>query len=268
MAVNAVEQIWVSLGHATGKIPEDYGEDLLIQTCLDDRMDPSRLWVQVKGTRGDCSNPRKALPIIKVKAEQVLRWARSADLVVVILWDTGNQIGFYSVPAGHFDHTSLRNFPDGKVPLRFTRDRTFNEGAARHLAWSARIRHTNRSLQCALANLRDAECANIQQDVMFFRNIIKELLVDFLADAKVSNPDGTLSEHFKELIAVGVRRSESTILEEVVLKATIDALLKSAHRNCEGNGLPPTLVQHLASPLCEGIFGSGLRELRESSIGP
>ncbi|MBR8641741.1 DUF4365 domain-containing protein [Streptomyces tuirus] len=265
MAVNAVEQIWISLGHATDKVMEDYGEDLLIQTCLDDRMDPSRLWIQVKGTEDDCSDPQKSLPTIRVKAEQILRWARSADLVVVVLWDTKNNIGFYAVPAGHFDHVNLSESRNGEIPIRFTRDRPFNERTAAHLTWSARIRHANRSLQCALSNLRDAERADSQQDMVFFESIIKTLLIDFSIDVKISNPDETLSDQFAELVQAGVRQSESTTLEHAAMKATIDAVLKSAHRNCEGNGLPPTLAQHLANPLCEAIFGKALRELSEST---
>ncbi|WP_392967457.1 DUF4365 domain-containing protein [Streptomyces sp. LN245] len=256
-----MRQIWNGLGHAVDEINEDYGEDLLVQACLDDRMDPSRLWIQVKGTERNLSNTRRPLPSVGVKAEQILRWARSADLVVVVLWDVKNNVGYYSVPAGHFDHADLSEARDGRLPLRFSHGNPLNAETVTHLAWSARIRHANRSLQCALMNLEDAKRANSEENVDFFSSVIGALLADFTADVKIGIPGGGLTESFREAVEEAVRDSESAEIERVAMRATIRAIFKMVSLNCAGNGLPATLAEELASSLCSSIFGKALAEM-------
>jgi Domain of unknown function (DUF4365) len=81
-ALIAVERIFAECGYATQRVYPDYGEDLVVQTTLRGRVDPNRIWVQVKGTL-DWDKYRTADGFrIRVKADTALKWARSADLVV------------------------------------------------------------------------------------------------------------------------------------------------------------------------------------------
>jgi hypothetical protein len=50
-AVAKVCDIWSNTGAAVEEIQRDYGEDLLVQTCLNEKLDASRIWVQVKGVQ-------------------------------------------------------------------------------------------------------------------------------------------------------------------------------------------------------------------------
>ena len=87
-AVNRVESIFVNCGCACDRIQHDYGEDLLVQTALNDEVDPLRIFVQVKGTTDIQRFRNKGLAYsLGVPKPLAQRWARSAELVVIVLWD-------------------------------------------------------------------------------------------------------------------------------------------------------------------------------------
>nr|QIY94531.1 DUF4365 domain-containing protein [Streptomyces sp. S1D4-11] len=142
---------WNLQRHAVDEIHEGYGEDLMVQICFEGRLDPARVWVQVKGTEKDCSTGR--LPQVGVKANQVLRWARTADLVIVVLWNVNEDRGCFTLPQDQFDHVELSNRADGSTRLSFSRECPFDQAAVERLAWAARIEHANRSVVYARARL-------------------------------------------------------------------------------------------------------------------
>lgn len=59
-AVVKVCDVWTDIGTAVEEIQRDYGEDLLVQTCLNGKMDSSRIWVQVKGVQRGAWNEKAA----------------------------------------------------------------------------------------------------------------------------------------------------------------------------------------------------------------
>jgi hypothetical protein len=108
-AVAAVSAVWVNTGAAVEEIKQDYGEDLLVQPCLDNVMDDVRIWVQVKGVRS-LSDYHKTTgkAAISIRADLALRWARSANKLILILWDVKNHIGWYSTATpGELGHRDL-----------------------------------------------------------------------------------------------------------------------------------------------------------------
>lgn len=107
-AVAKVKEVWTSIGATAEEVQKDYGEDLLVQTCLNNKMDASRLWVQVKGVR---SAPGTGKPngrkTIRVRADLALRWARTADVLLLVLWDVENDQGWYCLPSFGALHSEL-----------------------------------------------------------------------------------------------------------------------------------------------------------------
>jgi hypothetical protein len=158
-AVAAVRRIWADEGAAVDEIGEDYGEDLLVQPCLNGRMDKSRLWIQVKGTAAAMRLEKAKAPFmpgfVEVDRDLAMRWLGSADLVVVVRWSVVHQVGWYVIPKltlGALDFWDENDEPKARVRLRLRLDNPFDAAAARKLAWIARLDN-------AAAGLRGAPVA-------------------------------------------------------------------------------------------------------------
>ncbi|MFG3232495.1 DUF4365 domain-containing protein [Streptomyces antibioticus] len=256
-AESAVRSLWLELGHAVDEIREDYGEDLLIQTSLNGRVDPCRIWVQVKGTKKDCSQSAKSLPSLSLRADQILRWSRSADLVVIVLWDVGNDCGWYMIPRGKYDDARLQEAERGKLKLEFDRTNSFDRRAVEHLAWRARIDHANRSLKKALFSIEEARDEDPQPlDYLEFHGAVAaSLVVDFGVDIGAFTPSGDMTSQFRrELLAAAELQDEGTDIQ-VINRALLTSLVKLSWENCAENGLPSTLLVELTDVIREVVFG-------------
>jgi hypothetical protein len=272
-----VRQEWNRLGHAVDEVKEDYGEDLLVQTCLDDLMDPSRIWVQVKGTEKDCVKKGQRLPSVQIKAEQVLRWSRSADLVVVVLWDVGNNCGWFAMPQGAFDYFELRENPGRKLTMRFSRDDPFDSLAVEKLAWAARIEHANRSLRAARADWDDSREMELEAETQFHARVYYGILFDFATVIKVAKPGGGFSHEFLEVVSnllfdrlakvdqeqVGAvsRTERSQAIERATEEAMIGAMFAMITTHCSGNGAPISLVKELVAYSYPSLFRDELLDV-------
>lgn len=97
--MTAVSDLLIRAGHAVDRVQSDYGEDLLVQTAHAGQMDATRIWFQVKGTdkitrhRTASGGLRARFPI-----HHVLRWVRSADAVLIALWDVSANEGWFADP--------------------------------------------------------------------------------------------------------------------------------------------------------------------------
>ncbi|GAB2328024.1 DUF4365 domain-containing protein [Streptomyces variabilis] len=257
-AENAVRSLWVNGGHAVDTIREDYGEDLLVQTCLRERVDSSRIWVQVKGTTKDCSDEKSALPVLYINAEQVLRWSRSSDLVVVVLWDVGNDLGWYVIPDGNFDHVSLLEAGTGKVPVVFDRSRRFDDSAVEYLSWFARIDHADRSVGYSLSVLTESaedEWDSAPAYVRHHRAAIASVIHQLAIDIGVFLPNGEMTPGFKSALSEGVNQIDGESNEQVLGRSILWALVKTAYDNCAKSGLPSTLLLELTESIKHITFG-------------
>jgi Domain of unknown function (DUF4365) len=144
-AVAKVSEIWANIGAAIEEVRQDYGEDLLVQTCLNGKMDAARIWVQVKGTQSasGMKNPGGRTQI-RVRADLALRWARTADLLVLILWDIQDDVGWYSIPALTDLHSELAEKSGEMIPLEINSENQFNARTVGDIAWHARLEHLAR----------------------------------------------------------------------------------------------------------------------------
>ncbi|MEU3348785.1 DUF4365 domain-containing protein [Streptomyces sp. NPDC006700] len=271
-AESAVRSLWTDGGHAVDVIREDYGEDLLIQTCLRGRVDSSRIWVQVKGTAKDCSDSSKLLPSLSLKADQVLRWSRSSDLMIVVLWDVTNNLGWYTIPRGEFDHVRLLESQPGKVPLRMDRSRPFNRSAVDRLAWKARIGHADQHLSYALSCIRDLE-EDLQEEeeeggesqynplLEYSRGVAASTVYELAIAIGVFNHKGKLTQEFKSALTEAVKSFDGDTGRQIANQSIMWALVKLAHENCARNGLPESLIIELTEHIREMIFGDMLRRV-------
>jgi hypothetical protein len=253
-AIAAVRQVWALHGSSVQEISEDYGEDLLIQTRLREQMDSSRIWVQVKGKSKKISE-RGQLPSVRVNGLQVLRWARTADLVVVVLWSTESNTGWYCLPRYLFDHDFLATSGDGKVDVTFSREDVFDLAAAEELAWTARMEHYAKELHHIDATAAE-EVEFALDDANFLQLSRAALLFGVLVDIGVFTPERTLTVMF--LKNLGRQMYEISLGQEF-----IDML--NAER--EGNGplnksvrfgdIGPALMLAIVKT-CDATTGYGL----------
>jgi hypothetical protein len=132
-AVAAVSTVIADAGFAVETVQSDYGEDLLVQTSLNGEMDASRIWVQVKGTAQIskyCSADGSWT--YSVSVEHSRRWRRTADMVLIVLWD---------VKQGHGRYAISRDLDDGakSAVARFDPSQRFDATAMVRIGWLARI---------------------------------------------------------------------------------------------------------------------------------
>lgn len=151
-AAAAVAALVARCGHAVERITNDYGEDLLVQTSHNGVMDSGRIWIQVKGTasvdrlRGSDGSPRLSFSML-----HIVRWIRSSDPVVIVLWDVTGGRGWFARPE---QVDKLRTLVQKSATIRFRDDTPFDEANFSRLVWGARIDHYQ--TMCTLASAHDA----------------------------------------------------------------------------------------------------------------
>lgn len=139
--MNAVEQVFLRQGHAVDRVRSDYGEDLLVQISDAGQMDSARLWVQVKGTmriaryRYAEGGFRMSFPL-----PHLVRWIRSADQVLVVIWDVTEGKGWYAWPSTVDQHGTVGQ---ATATLRFLPEHRFTDDTVDVVVWDARIEHYN-----------------------------------------------------------------------------------------------------------------------------
>ncbi|MER6514717.1 DUF4365 domain-containing protein [Nonomuraea sp. NPDC001636] len=284
-AIASVRRMWALSGFAVEEVRRDYGEDLLVQTCLNGKMDASRLWVQVKGFCGSKKTTSdRTLPKAYVPKGTLLRWVRSADLVVVTLWDTATDIGWYAIPRDEFQEVDLRNIKDGdKVSISFDKDNVFDVEAAHALAWEARLTHASNLVSICrnfesehlhhspdAAKSADQEAVGIVLDVMADLGIIEP---DISEEIRLTNETlrkvvdlfqkslSARKDRLKDVKLLGWNDVDEAIkdaaLMQVMLLTGPDGLIK--------RGLPYVLIDEMAE-LVRATFESNIRKsFREPS---
>jgi hypothetical protein len=155
-AISAVREAFEEHGFAVNENRKDYGEDLLVQTHHEGRMDASRLWVQVKGTE-DVNSYRTSKKSKKDRFSlsfplgTVMRWIRTIDLVIVVLWDVKRKAGWYAVPRRQINEWDVVRSGQKTVTLKFRKSPQggpsiygeFDTKAAYRLGWESRFEHFN-----------------------------------------------------------------------------------------------------------------------------
>lgn len=130
------------LGWACEVIQKDYGEDLWIQTTIGDEVDHCRIWFQVKATESISTYERKEGQLVfRVDTNHALRWARNLELVVFVLWDVKNDVGYWTLPQDNVTDLDLLKTRKKTARLFLNKANQFTKVTAGKLSWLARIDH-------------------------------------------------------------------------------------------------------------------------------
>lgn len=271
----AVAATIADAGHAPERVVNDYGEDLLVQTSHAGRMDASRLWFQVKGTveierftlkRGGFSIP--------VDLDHELRWSRSADLVVIVLWDVEENVGWFALPdAGRVDPREVLDVGQHKRSVRLSEKNALTPSAVDRLAWESRLEH----YRLLVLSARDQEAIrNLELDEEGSRDPQGRLprrvhiAVDFLILLDLLERFEKSGEEAFRATSRAVERfkahfeMDSETLERAVYGAAIQTLVWRAQEIHAGMGLPMALVNEGAETL---VAAMGLTDFLDDEMG-
>lgn len=140
IAVAHVTRVFNECGWACESIEKDYGEDLFVQTCHNDEIDHFKIWVQVKGTENiERFKSKKYGYSLSVSFEHAIKWIRSLDLVLAILYDVRQNYGLYSLPKWCINQWNLYMLEEKKSRLLFPEKWIFNVDSAVEIRWRACI---------------------------------------------------------------------------------------------------------------------------------
>lgn len=247
IALNRVKTICGDNGWACDVVHSDYGDDLLVQTSHEDLVDHFKIWIQVKGTR-DINRLRKKSGgySIQVSLEHALKWARSKDLVVVVLWDVERDLGYWTVPKACVDEWNLYTADSRTSSLHFSETAVFDAAQAGFICWLARIDHYATLVNNAIVVDQERQIAR-SLDVEFdssHSSRVPLLGFDFLRVVGVTAQvlDETYLTYHRNAVA-NIRREEPDKSDEEInrMAATL-ALLGRVDDVAPGCGLPSPLM--------------------------
>jgi Domain of unknown function (DUF4365) len=139
-ASHAVQDIIARAEFAVEAVQNDYGDDLLVQTSHAGEIDASRLWFQVKGTEHIARYRRQSGELAySVPYAHAIKWARSSDPVVVVLWDVPGEIGYFARPVEQVDEWNYLQTHSETTTLLFRPSDHLDVNAVRKLAWLSRL---------------------------------------------------------------------------------------------------------------------------------
>jgi hypothetical protein len=262
-AMAAVAAVVTEAGHAAERVVNDYGEDLLIQTSHAGRMDASRLWFQVKGTDAvDRYRLKRGGFSVSVDLDHALRWSRSADLVVVVLWDVGGGCGWYAIPGNQMDPRQGLTLGKRSKVLQFSEEQVLDAAAIDRLVWESRINHYRLLVLSARNKEELLETDDDQPPSRLEERVL--LGIDFLMLLDLVGIKASAAEEVFQLsdrAAVAFARSveeefqAGEELENAIYGAAIKTLLHRTAEIEEGMGLPMALIEDGADTL---VAASGL----------
>ena len=244
IALNRVMTVFSDCGWACEVVHQDYGEDLLVQTNYQGVVDPFKIWIQVKGTRDlRRFHTTKYGYSLRVSLEHALKWARSQDLVVVVLWDVTANRGLWSIPQEDFDEWSWRNLRAKTIRLRFDEDSAFDIECAQRIAWKARIAHYDGLFLSA--GSRDLHYARYGDDVSRRKSKhyswVPLIAFDFLRLLLIIGNDQVDDTFMRSLRneTDAIRKKDTTLSNDDIRKMAITlAVLGRIHHLSHGCGVP------------------------------
>jgi hypothetical protein len=257
-AVAAVRKIWAEQGAAVEEIRRDYGEDLLVQTRLHGRMNGVRIWLQTKGTNRDLRDSRRKLPSVSVRTDLAIKWMRSTDLVVVVLWDVNNSVGWFALPQSQLSYIKLLDSKRKRTNIAFDRRAAFDVSAAHTLAWSARIELSRRQLESALTNLPTPEEWDNSKGIPYGAEEAGAILFEIMRDVEIIDSEGRLHPTFRQTLMEYARELPAGQLDphEEFSRLAVQSILTAFHDNAAGCLVPEILLVEIADQVVDRFLES------------
>jgi Domain of unknown function (DUF4365) len=248
IAVTAIQSVIAAAGFAVERVTNDYGEDLLVQTSHAGQMDASRMWVQAKGTRSIDSHTRSDGRLaISVQRDHLTRWARSADPVVIVLWDCSANIGYFT----RLDDRPRSAEAHATATIFLEREHTFDVDTVVELAWMSRIEHYQRLILVAHDLLEEEHYFGVFQETD--RGRTKKLLTSYALDLllmfgvmSLEPPDRwSISKSGSRTFAHEYVNADSD--EDKLFAASVATVLR--HASDLGVGLPVPIISEMSKVL-------------------
>lgn len=245
MALESVIHICVQCGWACEPVHKDYGDDVLVQTSYNGMLDYSRIWIQVKGTRNiNRFYSKKNGYSMKVSLDHALKWVRSADLVVVVLWDVEKNFGLWSIPKDSVDEWDWYLLKTEKSRLIFKENSLFDVENALKIGWIARVNHYQSLLNNALdRDLHYQEFPHHKPDD--YKDRAPLITFDFLRLVQILDDefiDMAFYEYYRNTMDE-IRKKHPDEPEDMVEgEAAMLSILRWINYVSKGCGVPTTLL--------------------------
>jgi hypothetical protein len=237
-----VQKLCIQNGWACDPVQSDYGEDLMVQTQLDGRMDPFKIWIQVKGTENISSYRRSSGDYsYPISTDLALKWLRSREVVLLVLWDLAAGRGFVAFPRSALDSWQIYQTESDTVQLRIKSSDIFSAEKLRILAWYARVDHYT-------VLLRDAERKDLDSEERQSKAGSESFLIacDLLQMLCIADSTG-LTELFKTRLLSGVLKARlnepGRTPRQRLLGATVLATLNALHDREPAAGLSSEVLR-------------------------
>jgi hypothetical protein len=249
IALNQVIDVCIRSGWACEVVHKDYGDDLLVQTSINENVDPFKIWIQVKGTKNIDRYRRKnggykyPLPY-----DHAFKLIRSKDLTIVVLWDVTRSIGYWNNPRVSIDQWEMYLGPDEIVKLRFSDDLVFDTDQAQLIGWRARIEHY--AILVSHASISDFWVTELSDEASSNRNKFREQTIllahDFLRIIGVLDDkylDQTFLEYYENAMRNIENKGEFPDFEERRRLAAGLAMMGKLNDIAPGAGMPAMMIE-------------------------
>ena len=217
-------------------------------------MDNVRIWVQVKGIKNVPTSTKAAGKVaIKIRADLALRWARSADTLVLALWDVTNHVGWYSIPSLiDLGHEELVRKGRETISIQIYFQNEFNDTSANLIIWNARINHLADFVRNYLwLSQEDGQFS--RETAVWAREAIVAAIIDMMINLRMINDEEHSRENLKvdpNFIKVIFKAMEERNFEpednqqEMLGRSMMAAILQQTQK-ITGNGLPTVLLTEM-----------------------
>jgi hypothetical protein len=252
LAREAVASLFSHDGHAVEMVDQDYGEDLVVQIARDGRVEPIRLYVQVKGTRSLSRHKRGARYTVRVDREHAVRWARTIDLVVLVLWDVTRDEGLWTLPVNQVDELDPRLWIKKGFPFQLA-DWLTDEAVGR-LAWEARFHSHALKLNTLFASAN----VNPKVDSSYFEKLGRQTIwqmTDLLQAVGILESDFTVTDKVRafcessEPLPAVPEVNEGEPLDLTKVSRMVLTIVLKTHRVSGGVPLPYIVVMRATQTL-------------------
>lgn len=244
--------IFTNLGWACQTIEHDYGEDLFVQPMFDESVDPFRIWVQVKGTN-DAETLRNSAGQLawRVSHGHILRWIRSLETNVVVLWDIKTNRGYWTLPRTEFNEWECYQSKQNQATLLFQDENLFDLGSANKLIWDSRIEHYDSLI--ALARTTESRVMKDRRDDSsahpHYRSPVASLAFDLLRLIGFIGRNGVSRQLRKSIECLArrwVRENPKCSLRDARGSSLLLVICELLNKKCLGLSIPEDLLLEVA----------------------
>lgn len=197
-----------------------------------------------------------------------MRWIRSSEMVVVVLWDVAARTGYWSRPIERISDWDVQMNESDTVRLVFDEASIFDSEAMLSIAWQARIDHYQGLVaraQIAELDLGD-KVASTEKP---FKSPITLICLDFLKLLDIVHPKGFNSEfwmRYSDMISRSAHASNRKKKSSNGWVAVVALLYRT--EELAKHGLPSLLLSqcaHLITDLASNVFDPETGMLREET---